>query len=595
MRGADGGKAGRRDWRTVLVAVALPALFFVGFEGALHLFGVRPVLYEEDPYVGFAATVPLFVEESSTNGPVMVATARNKLRLFNAQRFSKSKAAGTYRIFCLGGSTTHGRPYDDTTSFCGWLRELLPAVDDNRRWEVINAGGVSYASYRTALLAEELIAYEPDLFIVYSGHNEFLEKRTYSGLIAMPPALRGVAARAGRTRTYALLRGAYRGLRGRAEGEVTERTSRLAAEVQTLLDSSVGPDAYERDDELSEQILSHYRFNLARIVDIARSAGAETILVTPASNLRHASAFKSEHRAGLTAAALEPWQALFEQAGEAEAEGALTTALVAIDRALAIDDRHAHSHFLRGRILVRLERFDDARAAFERARDEDVCPLRALTGTADIVDEVARDRRVSVVDFARWVDDRAVHGIPGDDLFLDHVHPTIAANRELALLLLGALGDDGILEPSAAWDDSTVSVVSQRVEAKLDRDAHGRALLNLSKVLGWAGKLDEAARLAVLAAETAPGLPETHYQAGLTAQLGGRLDEAIGHYRRALRLAPNAVTAHGNLAAALEKNGETLQAILHYRRAIALLGSEESAYKKQLIETLIELGATPDG
>ena len=84
----------------------------------------------------------------------------------------------------MGGSTTYGRPYFDNVSFCGWLRAYLQAADPTRNWEVINAGGVSYASYRVAILMEELVEYDPDLFIVYSGHNEFLERRTYPQIIA---------------------------------------------------------------------------------------------------------------------------------------------------------------------------------------------------------------------------------------------------------------------------------------------------------------------------------------------------------------------------------------------------------------------------
>lgn len=574
------------------MALLLPAGFFIGLEGALHLFGVRPVLYEEDPYVGFAANVPLFVEETGEGGSGMMVTARNKTRLFNRQRFPESKRNDTYRIFCLGGSTTHGRPYDDSTSFCGWLRELLPAIDSSRTWEVINGGGVSYASYRSALLAEELIGYEPDLFIVYSGHNEFLEKRTYGGLIAMPRPLRSAASVVARTRLYAILQQAWRGLHSDDDAQGTERYQ-LAEEVETQLDASVGPDAYRRDDELRKQVLAHYRFNIARTVDIARSAGAETILVTPASNLRHCTPFKSEHPEGFTADDLDRWQDLYDRAQTAEAEGSLAIALTAVEQSLVIDDRYAQAHYLRGRILAGLERYDDARLAFERAREEDVCPLRALAASNEILAEVARDRRVPLVDFAGWVEDRAVDGIAGADLFLDHVHPTIATHRELALLLLETLRDEGILALNAEWDGPTVTDVSRRVEAGLDREAHGRALLNLSKVLGWAGKLEEADRTALLALSEAPDLAETHYQAGLTAQLLGRLDDAIEHYRQVIHLAPEAVTAHGNLAAALEANGETLQAILHYRRAIELLGEHESPYKQQLTETLIRLGATP--
>jgi hypothetical protein len=46
----------------------------------------------------------------------------------------------------MGGSTVYGRPYDDTTSFPGWLRELLPVADLTSNWEVINTGGESYAN-----------------------------------------------------------------------------------------------------------------------------------------------------------------------------------------------------------------------------------------------------------------------------------------------------------------------------------------------------------------------------------------------------------------------------------------------------------------
>ena len=138
--------------------------------------GVVPLYERTDPYVGFSGYAPLF--RPSALRPVESRSSRphtTKFRWFNPQRFPARKAEGTTRIFCVGGSTTYGRPYDDRTSFCGWLRLFLPAVDPSRRWEVINAGGISYASYRVARLMEELADYEPDLFIVYSGHNEFLE------------------------------------------------------------------------------------------------------------------------------------------------------------------------------------------------------------------------------------------------------------------------------------------------------------------------------------------------------------------------------------------------------------------------------------
>ncbi len=102
----------------------------------------------------------------------------------------------------MGGSTTYGHPYWDATSFAGWLRQYLPVVDPEHNWEVINAGGISYASYRVAALMEELSQYEPDIFIVYSVHNEFLERRTYADMFDQPAAAVHLTSLLSRTRVW---------------------------------------------------------------------------------------------------------------------------------------------------------------------------------------------------------------------------------------------------------------------------------------------------------------------------------------------------------------------------------------------------------
>ena len=285
-------------WKKLLFAVITCGGFFLLLELGLALFGVRPVLYAEDPYVGFTARIPLFVRETDRNGETILVTASNKVRFFNPQQFPAKKPRDTCRIFCLGGSTTYGHPYDDRTSFCGWLRAMLPKADPSRRWEVINCGGISYASYRIAVLMEELVQYQPDLFIIYNGENEFLEQRTYRDIIAMPGALRGVGALLSRTRVHSAAKTLVDKFAGRTRTPAPNRDA-LPAEVETMLDRVVGPQAYTRDERLQRQVLDHYRFNLRRMLTIARSASAQVMLVTPTSNLRDCAPFKSENRPGL--------------------------------------------------------------------------------------------------------------------------------------------------------------------------------------------------------------------------------------------------------------------------------------------------------
>ncbi len=252
--------------KRIALGCAVALVFFTLVEGILWGAGVVPVYQRADPYVGFAGWSPLFVERTTPAGERIYETSPSKLQWFNTQRFPARKAGGVTRVFCLGGSTTYGRPYDDRTSFCGWLREFLPAVEPGRRWEVVNAGGISYASYRVVRLMDALTRFEPDLFVIYTGHNEFLEKRTYKRLLNTPEIVRDLGSLASRLRLYSVLSDiAY------------DRGDVLATNVQAVLDRSVGPEDYHRDDAMRGAVLDHFRTSLERMTSISERAGAQTI------------------------------------------------------------------------------------------------------------------------------------------------------------------------------------------------------------------------------------------------------------------------------------------------------------------------------
>ena len=119
--------------KKLLFGLVATLLFFTLLEFGLWLAGVRTVAAGNDPFVGFAGNLPLFIEQTDPDGQVWMNTAPNKLAWFNQQQFPRAKAPGTRRVFCLGGSTTYGHPYDDKVSFAAWLRELLPAASPTQR------------------------------------------------------------------------------------------------------------------------------------------------------------------------------------------------------------------------------------------------------------------------------------------------------------------------------------------------------------------------------------------------------------------------------------------------------------------------------
>jgi tetratricopeptide (TPR) repeat protein len=556
-----------------LFTILIGAAFFGVLEAVLAVAGVRPLLLTEDPFVGFAENVPQFVPDTRPDGTPILRTAMNKRVLFNYQEFPLSKADNSYRIFCMGGSTTYGRPYFDDVSFCGWLRAYLQAADPSRNWEVINAGGVSFASYRVTRLMNELKQYQPDLFIVYSGQNEFLEQRSYGGLIDQPDWLINLNATLSGTRVYTAMTQLVEAVRPDSLEQARAR-SQLSGEVDEILNHTIGPQSYQRDDTLKQHILTHYRLNLMRMVRIARSVDAGILFVQPAINLKDMSPFKSAHREGLDAAALQQWETLSTRAGELAAAGDAAAALAAYRQALAIDDRYADLHYRMGHVLFSLERYDEAEQAFRRAVEEDIAPLRMLGAMQRSVAAVAAEEDVPLVDFPEILRkayrEQYPHAVFGKEYFVDHVHTGMEGYRLLGLALLDELVDQGIAHPDDSWNAARREAVREAVIAKLDPVAAGHSLVNLGKVLGWAGKFEEAYESFQRAQEALGPHPAVYYGLASALYSLGKPEEAIQYYQATLVLSPGRRGVHAELARIFAEQGETDKAIEHCRTELDL-------------------------
>ena len=552
--------------RKLCYSLVVCVLFFVLLEFALLLVGITPVASEADPFAGFSSRFPLFIPQSTSSETPTLMTADNRLALFNRQSFSAKKPVGGCRIFCLGGSTTYGRPYDDQTSFAGFLRAALPTLDPDRQWEVINAGGISYGSVRIALLMRELVNYEPDVFILYTGHNEFLEDLTFASLIQTPESVRTLGGWLAHSRTFSL---AHRIAVSNGNSRTTDSPI-LPDEVDAILDRSIGPGAYQRNESWWREVAAQFRQSLEQIIEMAEASGAKVILVTPASNLRDCEPFKSEHGEGLTGEQLRTFARYLKSATQAFDNHDEKLALDQVTQALTIDDRYAAAWYLLGRILLSTGDEDEANRAFQLALEEDVCPLRARNQIVEIVRETAVRHQLLLVDFSEQMATVAEYGIPGSDRFLDHVHPTIAGHRFLAKSLCDALVDLNLAKPQPDWSDQSFDNVADQVQSQIDPVKHAVALRNLAKVLSWAGKTDDSDRLALMAIEQLPGDSEAQSMAGFAALRRTDLSAARTHFEAALRVAPQNVKALDGLGNVFSLNGEPTKARDCFARAVTI-------------------------
>lgn len=467
----------RRLWLFRAVAVALGLSVFPLAEAVCIAFGWGQPSAHDDPFVGFSAMHPLFVrDEDETRYQI----PQSRRKFFVAESFPIAKTPGTFRIFVLGGSTVQGHPYSKETSFTTWLQLGLSAADSDRRWEVVNCGGVSYASYRLVPILQECLRYEPDLFIVCTGHNEFLEDRTYGHVKRSP--LVGQTWLTQR-RTFVLLSEGLQRLTGRTAKSSSGDRPVLAADADALLDYYDGLRAYHADPTWHAGVVEHFEFNLRRMVALARSAGLPIIAIREPSNLADCPPFKSEHRADLTGDDLAAWEQQFQQA-QALYRTDLPQAVALLERCIQSDDQYAAAHYELGQCLETLRQYDSAREAYLRARDADVCPLRMITPLEQRLANVCRDTHVPLIDAHALLESRTAHGILGLPWVCDHVHPSFEGHQLIADALIEQLARQGLAHPRPDWKDAAHAAYRTQFDS-LDEMYFLRGQRTLNSVIQW--------------------------------------------------------------------------------------------------------------
>jgi len=191
----------------LLASTALTATLLVGLEFTLRAFDLGSPA-DRDPLHGFSKTAQPFERVEAEDGTAIY-------RLIGASessttRFRAEKQPGAFRVFVVGGSSAAGIPFGYEYSFAAWLKRRLLVELPGIPVEVVNVSASGFGTRRLLNRVRRLAAFEPDLLIIYSGHNEFAEARYFAEIIDMNPVLFGLWDRLVSTRIYGLLSPLFR-------------------------------------------------------------------------------------------------------------------------------------------------------------------------------------------------------------------------------------------------------------------------------------------------------------------------------------------------------------------------------------------------
>ncbi len=511
------------------------------------------------------------------------------------------------------------------------LREQYPGV----QFEVVNGAMTAINSHVALEIARDCAARQPDLFVVYMGNNEVIGpygpgtvfQRWSPSLSMIRSSLLVKSTRVGELlgdvvgyfRGDQVVRGHWRGMAMFMKNPVTADDPRLTA------------------------VYDNYRRNLTDICTIARRAGAAVVLSTVAVNLRDFPPLASLHRSDLTAEDLAKWESIYKAGGELEASNRWPEALGQYEAAAKIDDRFAELQFHIGECLMKAGRRPgvpgarEARDRFELARDLDVLRFRADSRINAVIREVAGEQAAAGVRLADAQQALAGapgnpghdsggtpgaagtpgrgSGIPGGDLFYEHVHLTFDGNYLLARavfdqvraalpqLAAGAPGHSRLNIPGARVGVGERGAIPSRQRcAELlaltpwDESRSAADMVDLTSGKPFANQFDHGRRLAAArqrrdalrrlastpeakqaawktyeaALAKSPDDGSLHRHFGALAMQLGRLDVAVEHFRIALERVPPDASVHNDLGSALAGQGRIDEAIGHYQAALEI-------------------------
>jgi len=371
--------------------------------------------------------------------------------------FRQEKPPESFRIFVLGGSTAAGFPYGKWASLAGILEQRLQREHPGRVIEVIPVAMSAINTWSLADFTAEVLENGPDAILVYAGHNEYL------GILGVGSAFRGGSPRLTRLVMEAQrIRVAALALRLTATFRPADAAG--GTEPATLMARVAGERRIPHGSPLYEAGVAQFSGNLERMLGAYHRRGVPVFIATLASNDRDQAPFMPVPPPGV---AEHAWRARFAAAMALLDAGEPAAAAVTAGQMLDEAPESGEGHFLRGRILLAEGLDAQARLAFEDARDRDALRFRAPGGFNAVIRAAAARHGATVVEVQEALARASPHGIIGDELMLEHLHPNaegyvlLAESFHAALTAAGVPGGGRPLDPQTAALDAPLSEVER--------------------------------------------------------------------------------------------------------------------------------------
>jgi len=330
--------------------------------------------------------------------------------------FIDPKPTNTIRIMLLGESAMQGYPEPRHLSSSAFLQEMLQDAWPDRQVEVINLGTTAVASFPILGILKEAVRYEPDLWVLYLGHNEFFG--TY-----------GVAS-VGRAGARPWLLQVHRWLHSLALVQALEKLRHHgdSAQSRTFMEEMMAQTYIAPNDSLRKAAANLLYGNVDQMIRGCQARGVRVLVCLPPSNERDLAPIGVDRSSPSKAQTETTLMATVEQSIQSDS----SNAVYVLHNILAGSPENAHAHYLLGRAFGEQGKQKEALEQYALARDCDSMPWRATSQSVDAILRAAHERNIAVCDLPQIFRAHSPGGAIGWELMDDHVHPTLRGQALIA-------------------------------------------------------------------------------------------------------------------------------------------------------------------
>lgn len=506
----------------------------------------------------------------------------------------KVKPVGGVRIMCLGESSMFGTPYEMAATIPAIIRKQLRHMYPGRDIEVINWGASAINSNVIHDLSPQIAALQPDVIVIYTGHNEYYGPSGISAnrVVRSMPWLIPLTYRFRELRLTRLV-----------ESFLNDDASVRAKQDDRNLMRQVSEEhLVELVSDDSRWVSAQFERNLTEIIDIFQKEGIKVIFSDVSSNLFFPP-FVSRSEFAAERNNFERWFA----------GGSYDSIVAVCGRILKSDPTHPLGNYWLGRTLVSRGLPDSGIPYLTLARDNDLLKFRAPSVINDVIRRVCEREATPCIGADSVLTALSVADRSGNNYFSEHLHGTAKGYYSLANLFVEMLANvahfrelgrrrtlpfdfDSLSIPwlDVAYADRSI----QHLTGRWPFDNYHRTPVVLgdaasplrgivedvyARRIGWdegcyrsasyfwkQGKYREAQTAYEALIESHPPNFYARYLLGSLLNQTGHPEEAIMHYEVSVRSNPDYPNAHLDLGLLYVNKGKSQEAIRELQTVLNL-------------------------